>query len=50
MQALGRERPLGNAGGGTCASIRRIGGASTAQQAPTWSARVDRLSGTPFRA
>ena len=33
-----------------CASIRSISGDSTAQHAPTWSARVDRLSGTPSLA
>ena len=34
----------------TCASTRRRSGASTAQQPPTWSARVDRLRGTPSLA
>ena len=34
----------------TCRSMRRSSGASTAQQPPTWSAKVDRLSGTPSRA
>jgi hypothetical protein len=34
----------------TWRSIRRISGANAAQQPPTWSAKVDRLSGTPSRA
>ena len=34
----------------TCACSRSNSGISAAVQAPTWSARVDRLSGTPSRA
>jgi hypothetical protein len=34
----------------TCAAIRSCSGFSTAAAVPTWSARVDKLSGTPSRA
>src|SRR4051794_13088708 len=42
--------PCSRSAAKTCPSTRRNSGASTATHAPTWSAKVDRLSGTPSLA